>query len=197
MTQRNYPIKMRTEKAQAGIVLPLVMIFLVIMTLIGIAAIRNVTMEEKMAGNSRYQQLAFQSAEDALRECERDVMDPARAKFFKDQVALELTEVPAAGTQWDPASSNNKWHATDYVSTAATVANRYNKSVTLSGAANGLMTARCMVEKLTATPSKQPGTLPHCPFRVTARVQDTDSNTVTLLQSYLIAPLNSKNICAP
>ncbi|MEN9865364.1 MAG: hypothetical protein RL748_954, partial [Pseudomonadota bacterium] len=53
--------------AQSGLVLPLVLIFLVIMMLLGTAVIRNVSLEEKMAGNMRNRNLAFQSAEHALR----------------------------------------------------------------------------------------------------------------------------------
>ncbi len=191
---------------QKGIVLPIVLIFLLIMMILGLTSIRNVTLEEKMAGNSSYQQIAFHAAEQALRECERDVMDPAKPKYFGDQIALGMNEVPkitdgnlvtTEGTYWDPSSALNKW-GSSYRYDVENKVNRYNKIVTLTGSANGVVTAKCMVERLEASKTKQPGTLAHCPFRVTARVDDAarSSGIAVMLQSYLIAPLNSKNVCS-
>ena len=66
-------MKQKISPVQAGIALPIVLIFLVVMLLLGATAIRNVTLGEKMAGNQRNQQLAFQAAENALRYCENAV----------------------------------------------------------------------------------------------------------------------------
>ena len=188
MNTRLIPMKIRAAHAQAGIVLPIVLVFLVIMTLLGVTAIRNVTLEEKMAGNSRYQQLAFQAGEAALRSCESDILSTSTGKFFDVQTPQPLV----GGTPgWGLASAN--WSPT---------ASTFNKSVTLpstdDGASiyDGIVTARCMVERLQPTPSKQPDGLPYCPFRVTARVDDVGgSGTAVLLQSYIIAPLNSGRSC--
>jgi type IV pilus assembly protein PilX len=60
--------KIRTR--QQGAILIVSMLLLLVMTLIGITAISTTTLEEKMAGNNRQRQLAFQAASSALRDAE-------------------------------------------------------------------------------------------------------------------------------
>ena len=60
-------------RPQEGVVLVIGLIFLLIMTLIGVSAIQTTTLDEKMAGNSRDRSLAFQAAEAALRDAEQDI----------------------------------------------------------------------------------------------------------------------------
>lgn len=55
---------------QKGVVLITGLIFLVMMTLLGVTAMQTTMLEEKMAGNLRDENLAFQAAEAALREGE-------------------------------------------------------------------------------------------------------------------------------
>lgn len=54
-------------KHQSGVVLPVSMIMLLLLTLISITSSQVAGLEEKMAGNSRDSNLAFQAAEAALR----------------------------------------------------------------------------------------------------------------------------------
>lgn len=65
---------------QRGIVLMTGLIFLVMMTLLGVTAMQTTILEEKMAGNLRNENLAFQAAEAALREGE----------LFLQQITLPL-----------------------------------------------------------------------------------------------------------
>lgn len=58
------------RKLQHGSALVISLVVLLILTIIGVTAIGTSTLEEKMAGNSRDQNLAFQSAEVALRDAE-------------------------------------------------------------------------------------------------------------------------------
>jgi type IV pilus assembly protein PilX len=58
------------RQKQQGVALITSLILLVIMTLLGLAAIRGVTQEERMAGHSYSRSLGFQSAESALRTVE-------------------------------------------------------------------------------------------------------------------------------
>ncbi|MGH8658869.1 MAG: pilus assembly PilX family protein [Gammaproteobacteria bacterium] len=55
---------------QAGAVLFVSLIMLLVLSVIGVTAMQSTTLEEKMAGNLRDQTLAFQAAEAALREGE-------------------------------------------------------------------------------------------------------------------------------
>ena len=49
------------------------LIFLAILTMLGLMALRVATVEERMSGNMRDRSVAFQSAEAALRDAERDI----------------------------------------------------------------------------------------------------------------------------
>ncbi len=61
-------------KRQQGAVLAVALIILLALTLIGITGMQTTTLEEKMAGNLRDQNVAFQAAEAALRDGE-DLVD--------------------------------------------------------------------------------------------------------------------------
>lgn len=55
---------------QQGVALVVALILLVVMTLLGLSAMRSVTLEEKMAANTFDRSVSFQAAEAALREAE-------------------------------------------------------------------------------------------------------------------------------
>lgn len=65
---RFHPLPLRP--AQRGIVLPLSLVILVMVTMMAIAAIRGVTTEERIAANLRASSVAFEQAELGLRHCE-------------------------------------------------------------------------------------------------------------------------------
>ena len=56
---------------QLGATLLVAMIFLVILTLLGLSAMRVTTLEERMSGNARDHDLAFQAAESGLLSAEQ------------------------------------------------------------------------------------------------------------------------------
>lgn len=64
----------RPRQAQNGSVLIVSLLFLLVLTLIGITSMQGTSLEEKMAGNTRGGTLAFQAAEAALRDGEGQVM---------------------------------------------------------------------------------------------------------------------------
>lgn len=57
-------------RRQRGAILIVSLLMLLVMTLIGVTAVSTTTLEEKMAGNTRQRQLAFQAADSALRDAE-------------------------------------------------------------------------------------------------------------------------------
>lgn len=158
-----------TKLPQSGIALPMVLIFLVVMMLIGAVAIRNVTLEEKMAANSRNQQLAFQAAELGLRACEtgaqKNSLIPAAGVAAKTLANMITPAIPGANV-WDT------WPAA-----AAT-------TVTVS------TTTQCIIEDVTATitlgPTQPKRDLSAKVYRITARGVDAaaNANATVLLQSY-------------
>jgi len=62
-----------TVRKQQGAALITSLMFLVVMTLLVISAMSGNIMEERMAGNSRDRNVAFQAAEAALRDAMRDI----------------------------------------------------------------------------------------------------------------------------
>ena len=60
-------------RSQAGAVLIVSLVLLLVLTILGVSGVQNTTMEERMAGNYRDRFSAFQAAEAALRVGERAV----------------------------------------------------------------------------------------------------------------------------
>lgn len=58
------------RQGQRGITLVVVLLLLVIVTLLGLAAMRGTVMQERMSGNAAARSIAFQAAEALLREAE-------------------------------------------------------------------------------------------------------------------------------
>lgn len=74
MMSPQYP-EFTLRACQRGMALITSMIFMVMLTVIGVTAARMSLLEERMAGNMRDRDLAFRAAEMALRDAERDLMD--------------------------------------------------------------------------------------------------------------------------
>ncbi len=62
---------LHTGNRQHGSALLVSLIVLLVMTLLGLSSMRTTVLEEKMAGNMRDSELAFQAAEAALRDAEQ------------------------------------------------------------------------------------------------------------------------------
>jgi len=62
--------RMNSQKRQRGVVLVVSLIMLLVVTVIAVSSMQGTIMEEKMAGNTRDRNLAFQVAESSLREAE-------------------------------------------------------------------------------------------------------------------------------
>lgn len=59
------------RESQRGNTLLLILVFLAILTILGLTAMQDTTLQERMAGNLRERSLAFQAAESALRVTEQ------------------------------------------------------------------------------------------------------------------------------
>ncbi|MCK4587274.1 MAG: hypothetical protein KAU29_08025 [Gammaproteobacteria bacterium] len=70
LTQTSKPV-LKPALKESGAVLIISLIILIALTLIGITAMRTTVLEEKMAGNMRNKQQAFQAAEATLRAAEQ------------------------------------------------------------------------------------------------------------------------------
>src|SRR5690554_6556033 len=86
-------------RRQSGTALIVALIFLLVMTLIGSTAMRSATLQERMAGNARDWNLAFQSAEAALREAEQFLLATPTLPEFTDQDGFYQINAPTR-PQW-------------------------------------------------------------------------------------------------
>lgn len=66
-------------RRQSGLTLFPALMFLLVMSIIGVATLNSTLMQEKMVSNAKDLNLAFQSAEAALRDAEADVQRPTFA----------------------------------------------------------------------------------------------------------------------
>ena len=64
---RDGVVKNGAGSRQRGVTLVISLIFLLLLTILGVTAMNTSTLQEKMSGNLRDQDLAFQAAESALR----------------------------------------------------------------------------------------------------------------------------------
>jgi len=89
------------RQRQQGAVLVVGLLFLVMLTLIGVTAMSTGMMDERMAGNSRDLNLAFQAAEAALRDGELYIQKSiSPASGFSGTCANGLCQVPTVSTPW-------------------------------------------------------------------------------------------------
>jgi type IV pilus assembly protein PilX len=75
---------MTASKHQQGVVLIVSLILLLLITLISVSGMKNTILEEKMAGNYKDKNSAFQAGEAALREAEASLDASNIEPFFDD-----------------------------------------------------------------------------------------------------------------
>ena len=167
---------------QHGAALIISLIFLVLLTLIAVSAMQGTILQERMAGNTRNQMLAFQAAEAALSAGENSLAAsglPSGAGYYMNPAAL-----PSA-----TYTSSQDWINTfSWSSTTA---------ATYTGTLNGVAAPpQFVVERLTSTPPtcKAPcnagtGASPGSGYyRITARGVGGTTNAVVILQEVYARP---------
>ncbi|WP_444929602.1 PilX N-terminal domain-containing pilus assembly protein [Microbulbifer sp. SSSA002] len=123
MNKRGYSKSLRR---QAGATLLVGLVILLLMTFIGLAAIRGSGMQELMAGNMRDRQLAFQAAEAALRVAEAKLETEAEAAIS----TLFDGDTVGYVEQMDGSSASDFWLLYDWEGAAVST------SLGLSGVAS-------------------------------------------------------------
>jgi type IV pilus assembly protein PilX len=180
------------------------LMFLVILTMLGVSALSGTTLEEKMAGSTRDRDLAMQAAEAALRDAEKDLNNTntsyrvvATANFVAAcTFGLCLTTCPAADTC--PAPDMTKM---DYSTGTLTSAyyGQFTGDTSYTGTASNIRLPRYMIELLTTAvvpgalnPTPHP-TAPNPPynrlFRITAVGYGKAAGTNVVLQEIYFMPL--------
>lgn len=87
-----------TPKRQRGVVLITAIMFLVVLSLLAISMMKTTILEERMVSSNRDWSNAFQAAESALRDAEREIKDSTRISGQTGFVALcSSTSAPKGG----------------------------------------------------------------------------------------------------
>jgi type IV pilus assembly protein PilX len=105
--------RLQALKNERGAVLIVSLMILVILTLLGITAMQTTTFQEKMAGNMRSRELAFQAAEAALRQGEAFLQAGGLLDFKTVANSGGLYLPPAVGK--DPWWTSLAWDDNDSV----------------------------------------------------------------------------------
>lgn len=91
-------------KHQKGVVLAVSLLLLLVVTIVGLAAISGTTLQEKMSGNMYDREVAFQSAEAALRVAETQ-LGAGAATIYRDCSVVTCEAVPPSGAIWQTIAS--------------------------------------------------------------------------------------------
>ena len=163
-------------ESQSGIVLVIGLVVLLLLTLVMVSAVRVTAIEERMAGNSQNNNIAFQAAESALREAEAFIESGA-APF----APLNLSGPPFRNTtapfcvnglcsDSGPLQSEIFPYVDGVVITAAT------------GLATITAEPEYIIELIRADPSVDSSRV-YATFRITTRAWGGDINSLVLLQT--------------
>jgi type IV pilus assembly protein PilX len=160
---------------QRGAVLVIGLIFLAMLTLLGVAAYSTATQEEKMAGNARDAMRAFEAAEASLRDCEAVIGGFGALPTFDGTGGM----YPAA-----PSNQPSVWETVNWNSPSAV-------RVLANALPDVRQQPRCVIEQLVVLDGKpvdgpQSGPqqrIPEIVYRVTAQGYGAYGNTTATLQS--------------
>jgi type IV pilus assembly protein PilX len=111
-----------TRNHQSGVVLVISLVMLVLLTLIGVTGMQVTNLEEKIAGNIKNTNAAFQSAETALRERELWIQTNRPNQENINSTTLWLLNSPDSNktdsTPWWEEKNHAWWVANGVLSTA-------------------------------------------------------------------------------
>ena len=179
----NISMRMNTKK-QSGAVLVMALLMLFVLTLIGVSSMNTTSMEEKMSGNTRNRQLAFQAAETAVRDAER---------YITNNINNPTAQFTASGTgglytlgngpSTSEAVDKNWWASTT------------NPRMTYAGTTQDIKSApQYTIEYLGETKQDEVSSINLPPigagqgsihtFRITVRGTGLTNNSVVVIQSH-------------
>lgn len=162
---------------ESGGALVVSLLMLLVMTLIGVTAMQVTSLEEKMAGNMRDRNLAFQAAESALRGGETFLRSATSSAFNCTKGLYKVDDYDCNGTP----DNTRVWESVDWNSSGA---------LTYSGGTLAALAAspRYIIEELAGPPQSGSSFEAGVPsdgsyHRITARGVGGTANAVVLLQS--------------
>jgi type IV pilus assembly protein PilX len=171
---------------QRGTALVMSLVFLVLLTIIGLTMISTVSLQEMMAGNMKDLNVAFQAAESALRDGEADVFaNVSPASGFDASCTNGYCQPAPPGTPY-------VWMTVDW-SDGSTTSRQYGSATGAAPLSYVKSQPRYIIEELLASAAPSAGeslseaSTGKAPtgeyYRVTARGTGGRSDTQVLLQS--------------
>lgn len=170
----------RARASQRGVSLIVALILLLMMTLLGLAVLRNTTLEERMSANLLDRTYQFQAAESGLREAE--------ALIYAGTVThSSVTSGCSGGVCAAPtAGTTDRWLSESYWATGSGTGNKDSAITTqyiIEYMGSGAYGPKCTTSKSTSSTTD-----PNCSmyrYRVTARSQGDGRASVILQSNYL------------
>lgn len=159
---------------QRGVTLLMALILLAVLALLGVTAARNSVLEERMAGNTRDRDLAFQAAEEALKKAESELnTNLAAVTASNGYTDMSNCAVPTNDDCYlSQANSSDYWNGKDLAD------GQWSEAISNLGAeSDGGGNSRYLVWKL------PDGTGGLQRYRVTARGIGKSTDTVVILQA--------------
>lgn len=182
------------SRSQRGQALLMALMFMVVMTIVGMAIVDSTSSDEKMARNFRDSDIAFAAAEAALRDAELHVSGawqwpyvPVDLASFNSTCADGLCDAtPASAQSFQPVDQLDFFGATAPGSNSVALGSVTGTgSVAVQGVADQ---PRYMIEVVCTVLGAQTGPTCNKAFRITAQARGRSSNTrITLQEIYLPA----------
>jgi len=123
-------------KKQSGAVLMVGMVMLLVLSIVVIASSRTIAMQLKMTSNLRDSELAFQSAESALREAERFIVDTSRSNL--DNIVFDGTDGYYTYDHSRDVSQESDWSNLNTIESSLTSSQTAEKPTYIIEQINGL-----------------------------------------------------------
>lgn len=168
------------QSRQQGVVLVVALILLLILTLLGLASVQSTSLQEKMAGNQRQHQLAFEAAEAALRQGENSLAGLATLPSFDGSTKGYYPN--STDSSGNTMTAGSDWNGWDWTKSIA-----YSGNLSLGSGANS--SASYYIEQFAYVASAGQSLDASAPipgaqlYAITARGKSPDGNTTVILQS--------------
>lgn len=148
--------EMNCRARERGVVLVIALIMLMVVTMLSLSTLQVSVQEEKMAGNTRNRDLAFQAAEAAVQYCLKQVRDDTtwRTTNKKTPAVFGSTALWNVSGNWASGSTTSV-------------------SVTMGTGSRLASAPRCIVEEIKLNTD----------YRVTGRAEGGSSDAVVILQA--------------
>lgn len=174
---------------ETGAVLITGLIFMVVLTIIVISALRSATLEERMAANARNRQLALQAAEAILRDAETTLFAAAPFEPFNPASFTITCTNGLCNKAADGATP--RWQTIDWGDTGVT-----RTFVSADSSLDGVDSAPRYIVEIANIPigGGGGGICPTVLYRITARGVGSDNSAVILQTMFRHRPTSSPSL---